>query len=143
MSYILRLGMTAVILTPCCITDMKSKTLPTVWLLAGTAAGTARAVWERGLLLALMGLLPGCVLFAVSFATRGGIGKGDAYLYLAVGSLLGLWNCLTVLFAALLLASCYGIFLMKVRKKGRKYKIPFAPFTAGGCLLLGILSLLA
>lgn len=137
MKEILQVGLMSLILIPCCVTDIRERTLPTVWLLICTAVGIGGSIWwKTGWGFVVAGLFPGILLFAVSFLTRGGIGKGDAYLYLAVGSAIGLWNSFILLFTALALASGYGLYLLKIRKKGRKYKLPFAPFTAGGYILL-------
>lgn len=144
MREILQIGLMVVILVPCCITDLKEKRVPTVWLLINAMAGIAVSVfWKENLFQIFWGLVPGLFLFAVSFLSSGGIGRGDAYLYLAAGSIMGLWGSVMLLFTSLVLASVYGFYLLKIRKRGRKYKIPFAPFTAGGYGVLLLVSLFA
>lgn len=141
MREILKMALMAFILIPCCVTDMRDRTLPAVWLMICTAAGMAVSVfWKEGWGIWAVGMFPGIGLFVMNFITKGGIGRGDAYLYLAVGSVIGLWDSLLLLFVSLFLASCYGGYLLKIRKKGRKHQIPFAPFTAAGYLLLLLIS---
>lgn len=142
MREIFQMGVMIILLIPCCVTDMKDRRVPTIWLLINTVVGIiADVCWKVEWGIILLGLVPGMFLFAVSFLTSGGIGRGDAYLYLSVGSILGFWGSLMVLFVSLVLASFYGGYLLKIKKKGRKYKIPFAPFTAGGYAILLLSSL--
>lgn len=69
------------------------------------------------------------------FVTKEQIGKGDAIL-LGIATLgMDLWQIFAFLFLSFALAGIFGVFIMVVRKKGRKYKIPFAPFLLAGYIL--------
>lgn len=133
MKVLLQIGMMLLVLVPCCIMDLKTKTLPVIWLWVYTLIGIAVSAFGKEEWTSIfLGFIPGFLLFFISFVTNGGIGRGDAYLYLAIGSIIGVRDTLIVLFLSLLLAAGYGVYLLKVQKKQRNYKIPFAPFTAGG-----------
>ena len=127
------------ILIPCCVMDVKIKKLPTLWLLVWIMVGwLANGSFGAGALFFFMSVLPGTFLYMVSLLTKGGMGRGDALLYLAVGAVLGMGKTLTVLLFSLFLAAGYGVLQMKIRKRSGKYRIPFAPFTAGGYFLFMI-----
>lgn len=78
----------------------------------------------------LPGVLIGLFLYAVSKATRGAVGEGDALVYLLTGVSLGFFRNLELLVCSLFLASIVSGFLLIFRRVGRKYRIPFVPFTA-------------
>lgn len=78
----------------------------------------------------LPGIWVGALLYGISKATRGSIGSGDAMVYGITGLVLGGIRNLELLLYSLLLASVVSIFLMAIKRVGRKYEIPFVPFTA-------------
>lgn len=85
---------------------------------------------------ALIGLLSGGVLFyAIAVFSRGGMGGGDIKMMAMVGSFMGWKSMLLTTFGGSLLGSFVGIFLMVVKGKGRKTKVPFGPFLAAGALI--------
>ena len=63
----------------------------------------------------LPGLGIGLALWCVSILSRGGIGKGDALVYAVLG---------------LAMAALTGVILIVSRRVGRRYELPFLPFTA-------------
>ncbi|WP_050670804.1 prepilin peptidase [Luteipulveratus halotolerans] len=68
---------------------------------------------------------------------EGSLGLGDVKLAMSLGVLLGYlgWELVLVgTFAAFLLASCYGVWLMVVHRKGREATMPFGPFMALGAV---------
>jgi leader peptidase (prepilin peptidase)/N-methyltransferase len=85
---------------------------------------------------ALTGLFTGGALFyMIAVLSKGGMGGGDIKMMAMVGSFMGWKSTLLTTFAGSLLGSCVGIFLMVVKGKGRKTKVPFGPFLAAGALL--------
>jgi leader peptidase (prepilin peptidase)/N-methyltransferase len=72
------------------------------------------------LLIAIAGML--------IYKTDDAMGMGDVKLFAPIGLLLGWKLCLAALFISVLLAGFSSIFLMLIRKKGRKDTIPFGPF---------------
>ncbi|MDD3279383.1 MAG: prepilin peptidase [Lachnospiraceae bacterium] len=81
-----------------------------------------------------MALVPGIFLCFCSGVSRGNIGMGDAILFLGLGFWHGFELSLTVLLAALGIASLYGGYLVLVQKVGRKRQIPFLPFMLAGMI---------
>jgi leader peptidase (prepilin peptidase)/N-methyltransferase len=89
-----------------------------------------------GLSGALIGLFTGgAIFYAIAVLSRGGMGGGDIKMMAMVGAFMGWKSTLLTTFAGSLLGSCVGIFLMVVKGKGRKTKIPFGPFLAAGTLI--------
>ncbi|MDO4322999.1 MAG: prepilin peptidase [Lachnospiraceae bacterium] len=83
------------------------------------------------------GLLPGIICIVISWISRQSIGYGDSILVTICGISLGLMDCLQLLFTAFFLSGLYGLILIVVLKKSRKYDMPFVPFLFLGVLLLG------
>lgn len=76
------------------------------------------------------GLLVGVFLYLVSKLTRGAVGEGDALVYLLTGAALGFFRNVELLLLSLFFCSLVAGFYMVFRRVGRKYQIPFVPFTA-------------
>jgi leader peptidase (prepilin peptidase)/N-methyltransferase len=82
------------------------------------------------------GLLAGGGFFyLVAVLSRGGMGGGDIKMMAMVGGLMGWKSVMLTTFLGSLAGSVVGIFLMLVKGKGRKTKIPFGPFLALGALI--------
>lgn len=79
-------------------------------------------------------VITGCFLL-LSFATGGQIGKGDCLLLGLSAIGMEWWQIMSVLFVSFLFAGIFGSLLILIRKKSRKYKIPFAPFVMVGYVL--------
>lgn len=80
----------------------------------------------------IFGLIPGLLFLFLSKASKEAVGYGDGIILLFIGISIGFWQCLGVLFTALL-----GIFLaaaMILILAGRKknVRIPFLPFLLTG-----------
>lgn len=75
------------------------------------------------------GMLVGAMLYGVSCASHGGIGRADALVYAITGACLGFFKNCEVLLISLVLAAIVGSVLMIVKHVGRKYRLPFVPFT--------------
>jgi leader peptidase (prepilin peptidase)/N-methyltransferase len=75
------------------------------------------------------------LFYAVALLSRGGMGGGDIKMMSMVGALMGWRAVLLTTFIGSLVGSVLGVFLMVAKGKGRKTKIPFGPFLAGGALL--------
>lgn len=78
----------------------------------------------------LPGILVGLFLYLVSKVTRGAVGEGDALVYLLTGVSLGFFRNLELLVCSLFLSALVSVFLLVFRRVGKKYRIPFVPFTA-------------
>ena len=126
--------------------DLDFQIIPDTITLPGIVVGLAAASlvlpdpFDRSSILglrgALVGLLSGGVIFyVIAVLSRGGMGGGDIKMMAMVGSFMGWKSTLLTTFAGSLLGSCVGIFLMVVKGKGRKTKVPFGPFLAAGALI--------
>jgi len=73
-------------------------------------------------------------LFALAMLWPGGMGPGDIKMALFMGAVLGV-HVIIALFAAFLLGSAGGVYLMAVQKRSRKTKIPFGPYLALGAVV--------
>ena len=112
------------------IIDFRKKEIP---LLPGviclTVVSAAMLVFGTGLLSLVMGVFIGVFLFGISRLSRGGVGEADALVYAVTGAGLGFYGNLELLLISLVLAAVVGLFLLVVKKVGRKYRMPFVPFT--------------
>jgi leader peptidase (prepilin peptidase)/N-methyltransferase len=113
-----------------------------VWIPVGLLAGSLllpdpfMRAEELGWQSSVIGAASGFGLFfAVAFLSRGGMGGGDIKMMAMVGALLGWQAVLLTTFLGSLAGSVIGLFLMAIKGKGRKTKIPFGPFLAGGALI--------
>lgn len=86
-------------------------------------AALERTVWEI-----LLGMLPGGILAALSWGSRGQIGMGDGCLILAAGCYLGFWKILGVFLIASLLTGMAGAVHLLFFGGKRSDRLPFAPF---------------
>ncbi len=76
----------------------------------------------------ILGILPGIFLMLTSIVTNEEIGKGDAAILSTIGIFLGIKKTILVLIYALFSTIIIGGILLLIRKKNKKYKIPFVPF---------------
>lgn len=75
------------------------------------------------------------LFYLVAVLSRGGMGGGDVKMMGMVGGVLGWKGVLMTTLLGSLLGSVLGVFLMVIKGRGRKTKIPFGPFLAGGALV--------
>ena len=76
----------------------------------------------------------GGIFLVLSFLTDGKMGMGDAWILIAMGTMLDLQIYLTALLLGLFAASAWSGYLMVVKKKCRTTEIPFLPFLLFGYL---------
>ena len=110
--------------------DIRSKTLPILFLIIGACSGIALRILAGNVdfLDMLLACIPGAAAFALAFFSKQAIGYGDAALITITGIFLGLSaNVMLVLGSLLFSAIAAGVMLM-LRKKKRKDEMPFAPF---------------
>jgi leader peptidase (prepilin peptidase) / N-methyltransferase len=79
----------------------------------------------------------GTFMFALALIWPGGMGPGDIKMALFMGAVLGAY-VMVALFAAFLLGSLVGVFMLVVQKRSRKEKIPFGPYLAMGAILAAL-----
>ena len=76
----------------------------------------------------ILGILPGIFLMLTSIVTNEENGKGEAAILSTLGIFLWLKQTILVLIYALFSTIIIGGILLLIRKKNKKYKIPFVPF---------------
>ncbi len=81
-------------------------------------------------------LIAGGSLLLVAVVSGGGLGIGDVKLAAVMGSFLGLWPTLVAIFIGSLLGSVVALYLIVVKDKGWKSKVPFGVFMALGGLIV-------
>lgn len=84
---------------------------------------------------AVLGAIVGGGLLFLLALIPGAIGGGDVKFMFAVGLFLGVKKVLTALLLAFILAAAFSMFLLILKRKGRKDYIPFGPFLALGSFL--------
>ncbi len=87
---------------------------------------------EREALSVIYSLIPGAFLLALSLCTRESIGYGDGWTMLVLGLLLGLWECLAVIFVGLVFSAIFSLVLLVLRRVNGKTRLPFLPFVSMG-----------
>ncbi|RMG68411.1 MAG: prepilin peptidase [Nitrospirae bacterium] len=85
--------------------------------------------WRASVIGAVLGF---GLFYAIAVLSRGGMGGGDIKMMAMVGALTGWKGVLLTTFLGSLIGSLVGIYLMLLKGKGRKTKIPFGPYLAAG-----------
>ncbi len=93
---------------------------------------TSMLGWKNSLIGAALGF---GLFYAIAVLSRGGMGGGDIKLMGMLGGFIGWKGVLLTTFAGSLMGSIVGLFMVVFKGGGRKSKIPFGPFLAGGALL--------
>ncbi|MDD7404022.1 MAG: hypothetical protein SO170_04560 [Butyribacter sp.] len=93
-----------------------------------------------GLLAASLGI--GLFFFVISVISHGQIGKGDAFLFGMTGAGLGLKDNIVLIYLTFLLAFIGALFLLIIKKSGRKKEMPLTPYILGAYLILSGMKML-
>lgn len=130
-----------VLMIPCVVTDIRKQTLPLPYLIAVGLLGIPVSIFVEGAQWWSVagGVAVGGAILLVGAMSRQGISYGDGWMVAAFGAWLGLMTTLSVLLLGLVLAGLFGVVCL-IRRKGRKHRLPFAPFFALGCLLAAVFS---
>lgn len=110
--------------------DWKEKQINVYVLLAAALAGGVLQVGVRRSSIwdILLGICVGVMVLILAWATRGSIGAGDGMLLMVSGIFLGFWRNISMFMTALAMVGAVALFMITVKKKGRNYRLPFAPF---------------
>ena len=119
------------------VIDIRRRAIPLLpgFVLLGVSAVTLLVCGDSPILLGL-GVGVGLLLYGVSRVSRGGVGAADGLVYAVTGVGLGFYGNMELLLVSLLMAAFVGGFLLMVKKVGRKYRMPFVPFTLAGYVLV-------
>lgn len=118
------------------IADIHSRRIPVYILISGSLAalGYQFFIKKSDVWLMAGGIGIGVLFLLVSAVTREGMGYGDSWTILILGSYLGVWKMIEVLLTAFLFLGAAAVICLSVKKMSRKYKLPFIPFLAAGYL---------
>ena len=72
----------------------------------------------------------------VGRVTKGQIGSGDALVFLMIGTEFGVMKSIGLVYLSFFLAFLAAVFFFFIKKKGKRYEIPFVPFISLAYLLL-------
>jgi leader peptidase (prepilin peptidase)/N-methyltransferase len=117
--------------------DYDHMIIPNKIVLPGAAIGLAASVAlhpHRWWVYVAGSLGAAAFMFALVMLWPGGMGAGDVTMALFMGAFLGA-SVIVALFAAFFIGSVVGVYLMVVRKRSRKAKLPFGPYLAAGAAL--------
>lgn len=117
--------------------DFKEQNVYLYRMLLSAAAGIFLHIWYQSPALPdmLAGAAIGVVLMLIACLTGESVGMGDGLALMVSGIFLGFWGNLELLLMALFFAGAAALFLLIVKKKGRKYRLPFLPFLAVAYLI--------
>ncbi len=94
---------------------------------------------KEGLIdIVLGGICVSLPMLIISLIVRGAFGGGDIKLMAACGLFLGFYSTLTGALIGMLTAGIYGIYLLLIKKAGRRAKIKLVPFLALGLSLAAL-----
>ena len=112
------------------IIDIRNKAIPIVpGVVMLIVVAVVRLVMGVSPITVGAGIGIGVLLYGVSRISRGEIGEADGLVYAVTGAALGMLKNCELLLVSLLLASLVGLVLLIFKKVGRKYRLPFVPFT--------------
>jgi prepilin signal peptidase PulO-like enzyme (type II secretory pathway) len=119
------------------VLDIRTRTIPMegliiLHILVMIYHGVARQV---ALPLIIGGVMVGLIFVIISRITREGVGYGDSWMILILGTYLGLWKLLEVLTAAFLGLALMSMIILVLKKMSRDVTVPFIPFLAAGYFL--------
>lgn len=97
-------------------------------------------VYEPSAANILYGLIPGIILFIVCRVSKEAIGKGDVYVIMILGVMLGFEKTFILLFLSMVLTAVYGLICMAWGSRNRKDSLPYIPFVLCAFTAMLILS---
>jgi len=134
------------LLIPILFIDLKEQIVPNRFSYTLLAGGLIFGFLTRFFLPAVLGAGIGAGLFLIIlllgslFLKEAGMGMGDVKLAAGIGAFLGWKLALLCFFLSFLLGAVIATILLATHLKGRRDRIPFAPFLVGAgfiCLFLG------
>lgn len=129
------------LLTACACADINEGIVPDIVVIAIAVLGIVDFLVVEGfsipgLISRLIGLVSiSLPMLVVSLLIKGAFGGGDIKLMAASGLFLGWRFTVTGAFLGMFMAGLYGIYLLILRKAGKKSKIKLAPFLVFGLAL--------
>ena len=121
--------------------DYRKRKINVYFLLTGGIIGLLFHLYsmEFGIIEILFGMGIGIMILLYGFLLGGGVGLADGMILIVSGIFLGFEKNLEVFIAGLFLVGITSLFLSGIKKKGRTYRIPFAPFLLVGYLFVMVM----
>ena len=121
--------------------DYRKRKINVYFLLTGGIIGLLVHLYsmEFDIIEILFGMGIGIMILLYGFLLGGGVGFADGMLLIVSGIFLGFEKNLEVFIAGLFLVGITSLFLSVIKKKGRTYRIPFAPFLLVGYLFVMVM----
>lgn len=125
-----------ILLLPCAVTDLKYRQIPVVFVTVFAAVTIGFGFLKNILTLRqlLAASLPGIVILAASWLTRGKVGAGDGLMVTALGIWYGRDITAEILIPSFLLTALFGAVRLLMKKAKRGDALPYAPFLLAVCL---------
>lgn len=102
--------------------------------ITGASLSIIGGAWEDWRI--VLHFFPGCLVLGLSWLTKESIGYGDGLVILCLGCFLTVIEILNLGMISITLAGVVALFLLLIKKQGRKMQIPFVPFLLGGYAIL-------
>lgn len=121
--------------------DYRKRKINVYFLLTGGIIGLLVHLYsmEFDIIEILFGMGIGIMILLYGFLLGGGVGFADGMILIVSGIFLGFEKNLEVFVAGLFLVGITSLFLSVIKKKGRTYRIPFAPFLLVGYLFVMVM----
>jgi leader peptidase (prepilin peptidase)/N-methyltransferase len=94
---------------------------------------------ELSIIEILLGMGIGMMILFFGLWSGGSVGRADGMILVVSGIFLGFEKNVEVFVMGLFLAGITSLFLSVIRRKGRTYRIPFAPFLLAGYLFVMVM----
>lgn len=93
-------------------------------------------VYEPDIINIIAGLIPGLILLIISMLTKEAIGRGDVYVVMLLGFMLGFEKILTILCLSMVMTALTGLVCMVLGIRSRKDSLPYIPFILGAYTIM-------
>lgn len=93
-------------------------------------------VYEPGIVNIITGLIPGLILLVINRLTKEAVGRGDVYVVMLLGLMLGFEKTFTVLCLSMVMTALAGLVCMAFGSKSRKDSLPYIPFVLGAYTIM-------
>ncbi|MCR4656392.1 MAG: prepilin peptidase [Lachnospiraceae bacterium] len=111
-------------------TDLKMRLVSLISVAGAVVLSLAAGFFTEGKDIGSLvsGAAPGIVLLVLSRLSQGAVGEGDAYIFIALGIMLGIGKCMYILIVSLVISSMLGIALLIINPEKNTDHLPFIPF---------------
>ncbi len=111
-------------------TDLKMRLVSVVSVTAAVILSVAGRFFFEGKDIGsiVSGAVPGVALLVLSRVSRGAVGEGDAYIFMALGIMFGIAKSIYILIVSLVICSVLGMVILVINPLKSRDHLPFVPF---------------